>query len=423
MHMPQGSSADSILTVGPDQLPGLLWHRLNPERWPLKPSQLPDGAILVGGAVRDALLNRLPPCPDLDLVIPGEVLTTVERLAGDHGGVCVLLDEQRDMARLVLKGWTIDFARLEGHDITEDLFRRDFKLNAIALSLSEPQQLFDPTKGVQDLQNGVISAIRESNLRDDPLRLLRALRLMAELEMRIDADTLTMLKANSSLLTHSAPERIQAELLRLVAAPAADKAIELLQTLELLSPWRSQDEGPAHTPLGQSLPTDPSMTLEEQSLAMPLARLTRLLSDQGLKSLRFSRRQIQRCSRLRYWQALTGAEGNGTLNETERLRLHQDLEADLPALVLCWPNERRDLWMRRWRNPKDPLFHPCAPVDGDTLQTKLSIKPGPKLGALIQHLTTAHAYGRVSSLEQSLIEARRWLIRPSSKGESKGQCD
>ena len=423
MHMPKGSSADSILTVDPGQLPGLLLRRLNPDRWPLKPSQLPDGAVLVGGAVRDGLMNRLPPCPDLDLVIPDAVLGTVQRLAKEHGGACVVLDEQRDMARLVLKGWTIDFARLEGNDLTEDLFRRDFKLNAIALRLSEPHQLFDPTQGLQDLQNGVISAIRESNLRDDPLRLLRALRLMAELEMRIDADTLAMVKANSSLLTHSAPERIQAELLRLVAAPAADQAIELLQTLELLSPWRSQDAEPAPMPLGQSRPTEPGMTQEEQTLALPLARLTRLLSDQGLKSLRFSRRHIQRCSRLRYWQARTGAEGNGTLNETERLRLHQDLEADLPALVLGWPNERRDLWMRRWRNPNDPLFHPCAPVDGDTLQTKLSIQPGPELGALIQHLTTAHAYGRISSLEQALIEARRWLIRPSSTGESKGQCD
>ena len=136
MHMPNGSSADTILTVSPEQLTDLLWRRLEPERWPLKPSQLPEGAVLVGGAVRDGLLNRLPPCPDLDLVVPGAVLGTVQRPAREHGGACVVLDEQRQMARLVLKGWTIDFARLEGDDLTEDLFRRDFRLNAIALSLS-----------------------------------------------------------------------------------------------------------------------------------------------------------------------------------------------------------------------------------------------------------------------------------------------
>lgn len=144
--------------MSPEQLTDLLWRRLEPERWPLKPSQLPEGAVLVGGAVRDGLLNRLPPCPDLDLVVPGAVLGTVQRLAREHGGACVVLDEQRQMARLVLKGWTIDFARLEGEDLTEDLFRRDFRLNAIALSLSHPQQLIDPTGGLQDLQDGLICA-------------------------------------------------------------------------------------------------------------------------------------------------------------------------------------------------------------------------------------------------------------------------
>ena len=200
----------------------------------------------------------------------------------------MVLDEQRQMARLVLKGWTIDFARLEGEDLTEDLFRRDFRLNAIALSLSPPQQLIDPTGGLQDLQDGLICAIRESNLRDDPLRLLRALRLMAELEMRIDTDTLAMVKANSALLTRSAPERIQAELLRLVAAPAADAAITLLQSLDLLKPWSAPDWKHSHVNASQRLRAASSMTLEEQSLALPLARLTALLSDSGLRSLRFS---------------------------------------------------------------------------------------------------------------------------------------
>lgn len=423
MHMPNGSSADTILTVDPEQLPGLLWSRLQPERWPLKPAQLPDGAFLVGGAVRDGLLNRLPPCPDLDLVVPGAVLGTVQRLARDHGGACVVLDEQRDMARLVLQGWTIDFARLEGEDLTEDLYRRDYTLNAIALSLSDPLQLIDPTGGLQDLQNGRISAIRESNLRDDPLRLLRALRLMAELEMSIDAGTVAMLRDNSPLLTHPAPERIQAEVLRLVAAPAADEAIALLQSLDLLKPWRSEGQKQTLAPLGRSLPVAPSMTPEEQALALPLARLTGLLSDAGLKALRFSRRQIQRCCRLRYWQERTAAGDSSVLDESQRLRLHQELEADLPALVLCWPKQRRDEWMQRWRNAEDPLFHPRSPLDGNTLQTELSLPPGPTLGALILHLTTAHAYGRVSSSVQALDEARRWLHRTQSTSESNGRCD
>ena len=246
---------------------------------------------------------------------------------------------------------------------------------------------------------------------------------MAELEMRIDTDTLAMVKANGALLTRSAPERIQAELLRLVAAPAADAAITLLQSLDLLKPWSAPDWKHSHVNASQPLRAGSSMTLEEQSLALPLARLTSLLSDSGLRSLRFSRRQIQRCAKLRRWQERCGSEDASSLDETERLRLHQDLEADLPALVLRWSEQRRNRWMQRWRNPEDPLFHPRTPLDGDTLQNELSLNPGPTLGALILHLTTARAYGRVSSREQALNEARRWLHRPPSSSASSRRCD
>ena len=81
---------------------------------PVKPEMFPTGTALVGGAVRDALLDRLGTCPDLDLVLPANVLKLTRRLAAELGGTCVVLDEERDMARLVLKGWTIDLARQLG---------------------------------------------------------------------------------------------------------------------------------------------------------------------------------------------------------------------------------------------------------------------------------------------------------------------
>jgi tRNA nucleotidyltransferase (CCA-adding enzyme) len=62
-------------------------------------------------------------------------------------------------------------------------------------------------------------------------------------------------------------------------------------------------------------------------------------------------------------------------------------------------------------------------LDGDALQSELSLNPGPTLGALILHLTTARAYGRVSSREQALDEARRWLHRPPSTSELSRHCD
>ncbi len=393
----------------------------------MQPTQLPQGSVLVGGAVRDAVLNRLSETPDLDLVVPGNALESTRQLAKRLGGACVVLDEQRDMARLVLKGWTIDLARQDGQTLEDDLNRRDYRLNAIALSFDGSPQLIDPTGGLEDLREGRVVAVRETNLQDDPLRLLRGLRLIAELEMSMDSQTLSLLHRNRSLLPRAAPERIQAELLRLVAAPAAAQTIPLISELDLLEPWSTQSTGvDAEQNLGTCERSE-LLTDSERRLALPLARLTRLLPDAGLRELRFSRRQLQRCERLRYWIGrLTAEKGPPALEdltEEQRLQLHRDLEIDLPALILTWPAGLQQQWLERWRDPQDPLFHPRPPLDGTTLQEALSLSPGPALGALIQHLSLERAYGRVSTREQALKAARSWLSHQAVQTDPDGSCD
>lgn len=100
----------------------------------MPPDQLPEGTALVG-AVRDGLLGRLVAQPDLDLVVPGDAIDLARRLGRQFGGTCVVLDKERSIARLVLKGWTIDLARCAGNDLRADLTRRDYTANAIALPL------------------------------------------------------------------------------------------------------------------------------------------------------------------------------------------------------------------------------------------------------------------------------------------------
>ena len=378
----------------------------------------------MGGAVRDALLDRLTDTPDLDLVVPGNALESTRQLAQKHRGACIVLDEARDMARLVLGGWTIDLARQEGATLEDDLSRRDYRLNAIALSFDGAPRLIDPTGGLEDLQSGRIVAVREANLQEDPLRLIRGLRLTAELGMTMNSQTLMMLRRNRSLLPKAAPERIQAELMRLTAAPDADRAIQTLLDLKLLKPWTTNmaDQSPAATVRRADLLTD-----SERRQALPLARLTQLLPDEGLKELRFSRRQLQRCERLRHWiERSSSDQGDPCLeqfSEQERLQLHKDLEQDLPALIVTWPKELQQSWLKRWRDPQDPLFHPRSPLDGNTLQKALSISPGPSLGALIQHLCLERAYGRVSTREQALNAARSWLSYQAVQADPNGSCD
>ena len=428
MHMPPRSGSTPILTGDLTEMAAQLWRSLQPERWPLSIDQLPAGAVLVGGAVRDGLLGRLPETPDLDFIVPEQALTSARRLAREHEGACVVLDAERDMARVALKGWTIDLARQDGATLNEDLNRRDFRLNAIALKMDGTSpRLLDPTGGLKDLREGRIAAVREKNLQDDPLRLLRGVRLMAELGMSIDALTLEMIQRNRELLRHAAPERIQAEILRLVAAPAADRAIQTTTEMDLLQPWSTQ----SNTVFSQGSPAIGEacalLTTSERAQALPLARLTALLTDAGLKQLRCSRKQMHRCERLRHWWMETlGKEPcihPDQLAEQDRLALHQDLEKDLPALILALPESEQTHWLMRWRNPQDPLFHPRPPLDGNSLQQNLRVSPGPILGALIRHLTLERAYGRLSNREQALHAARSWLSHHSVSTASNGSCD
>ncbi len=404
MHMHPTSEEEPILEGDASLMARQLMTRLQPQRWPIPLDRFPLRTVLVGGAARDGLLNRLPEHPDLDMVVPSDALGQVRKLSQEFGGACVVLDQDRDMARLVLGPWSIDLAKQEGDDLTADLLRRDFRINAIALTLTTEPKLLDPSGGIADLRDQRITAIHERNLLDDPLRLMRALRLAAELSMTIDEATIEMIARQRDHLPKVAPERIQAELLKLVQANNADQTIDLMNSLQLLEPWSS--DRPQET-LNAS-----ALTKEEKQVALPLARLTQLLSDQGVKDLRFSRKQIQRCSRLRAWWTRDQQQSAATLPERERLKLHQELEEDLPAFTLTWPIERQKEWLSRWRDHEDMLFHPCTPLNGRTLQAELGLRPGPQLGKLIQHLCHERAFGRIRSQDEAIQCARAWMNKP-----------
>jgi len=402
MHMPPQSAEGPILEATPEDLVGGLLDVLALRDWPVPSESFPEGSALVGGAVRDGLLGRINGSPDLDLVVPEDALGLTRQLARRHGGAVVVLDESRDMARLVVNGWTIDLARRAGTTLEADLWRRDYRINAIGLALGARPTLVDPTGGLEDLRNGWVTAIAEENLIADPLRLLRGIRIAAELRFAIATDTLSLLGQHRALLPNAAPERIQTEIMKLVRARGADQALHQLQTTELLQPW-GPDAGSDRSVSAERL------TAAEREEALPLLRLTRLVSDQGLKDLRCSRRQIRRCLILRRWQERDDGHGFSTLSESERLRLHTELGDDLPALVVQLAPEHQDQWLMRWRDPTDPLFHPQPAIDGTTLQRELGLPSGPRLGQVLKHLALERAFGRLATPETALMQARQWL--------------
>lgn len=261
----------------------------------------------------------------------------------------------------------------------------------------------DPTGGLEDLKRRRLVAVRESNLTDDPLRLLRGPRLMAEIALTLDEQTGRWIERHRHQLSHAAPERILSELQRLVAGPEADAVMPRLRQLRLLDPWQAEP-GSVATPRKQNAD---ALLAEERQRSLPLARLTHLISDLGLEQLRASRQLRNRCQRLRRWiQQLP--DDPERLGERERFDLHQELEDDWPALSLYLSATHRRQWLKRWRDPNDPLFHPKAPVDGAVLQQELGLRPGPVIGRLLDHLTRERAFQRVGDRASALAEAKRW---------------
>ena len=188
---------------------------------------------LVGGAVRDALLGR--PTANLDLLVDGDHGALVAAL----GGEAVVYD-RFETATVLVDGIPIDVARARTETyaypgalpevspatLPEDLVRRDFTVNAMAVAAAEPGELIDPHGGLEDLRAGLLRVMHDRSFADDPTRALRAARYAARLDLEPEAHTLDLLRAAD--LDTVSRDRVAAELGKLAAEPAARRGFELL---------------------------------------------------------------------------------------------------------------------------------------------------------------------------------------------------
>lgn len=215
-------------------------------------------AYVVGGFVRDTLLSI--DSADIDIAIASNALEITPRIAQALGGKYVLLDKTNQVTRVVLVSkqapagsgqWHLDFSTLKGK-VEQDLARRDFTIDAMAVSLSEltsgsrEVQLIDPFSGWEDLKQGQIRATGETTFREDAARLLRAVRLAAEFGFSIDQATETLIRRNCHLIASVAGERVREELLRLLVSPEAGNFLSYLDELGLLTniiPELAQSKG------------------------------------------------------------------------------------------------------------------------------------------------------------------------------------
>ena len=185
---------------------------------------------LVGGAVRDLLIGR--PLHDVDLALP-EGSGAVARLLADRlGGAFVPLGEPHGMARVVLAdppALQIDLADLRAPTLAGDLAGRDVTVDALAVDLRAllrgPAPVEDSTGGLADLAARRLRACGPTAMADDPVRVLRILRLAHELGFTIEAATESMARSAAPALTAVSPERVRDELTRMLRLPHSAAAI------------------------------------------------------------------------------------------------------------------------------------------------------------------------------------------------------
>jgi len=197
-------------------------------------ADLPGDAWLVGGVVRDALLGR--PLGDVDVVVEGDPQRAARAVARVVEGPAFALAERFGAWRAIDRSrrFSCDVSRLQGDTIEEDLWGRDFTLNAVALPLSGGHPI-DPTGGLQDLEAGTLRVVGPGAYAADPLRPLRLVRLSAELGLVPDERTLRLTRAAAPRLAEPSPERVFAELRRMLIAPGAVSGLELAERLGVLS--------------------------------------------------------------------------------------------------------------------------------------------------------------------------------------------
>jgi tRNA nucleotidyltransferase (CCA-adding enzyme) len=388
----------------------------------------------VGGNVRDALLGRQAEYLDLDFVLPEGAVYTAKQIANHYRAGFVLLDAERQIARVVFDRATVDFAQQVGLSLEEDLYHRDFTVNAIAYN-PHTAQIIDPLQGYADLQRRLIRMVHTDNLKEDPLRLLRAYRQAAQLGFTIEYKTQKAVQQLASLLQFVAAERVQAELSYLLSTANGTPFLKLAWQDGLLTAWLphttaegielvAQIDRSALVLSSMQSGLELSGWLRDQQRMsgsgrswLKVAKLAALwvphfqAAEQDLWHLKYSRAEIQAVMAVITLFPQLQSMAVAPLSAREQYYLFRTIGAAFPALAVLGiasglPMATIFSLIQHYLTPDDPIAHPSPLLTGRDLMAQLQLSPSPQIGHLLEAIQLAHAEGQITSRLEALEFAR-----------------
>lgn len=405
-------------------------------------------AYLVGGCVRDLVLGRTPKDWDIATNATPEEIQGVfpdSFYENDFGTVGVKRETEDETLKVIevtpyrTESEYSDKRRPDavifGQSLEEDLARRDFTVNAIALDESKGQ-IIDPYEGLKDIKDKVLRTVRnpEERFEEDALRLMRAVRLVAELGFALDNDTAVAIKAKAGNLKHVSRERIRDEFCRILLSKEPMMALVLanqLGLLEYIAPDLVRgigvEQNQAHSydvfehnlrSLQHSADKDWDLNLRISALFHDISKPETRRRDEArqewtfhghevvggrlvrkiLEDMRFSRETIEKVGKLVRWHMFFSDPDQITLSAVRRMirNVGEENIHDLLNLRICdrvgtgRPKEQ-PFRFRKYKAMvdqalRDPISVGMLKTDGNRLMEKFLVKPGPSIGHVLNAL-------------------------------------
>jgi len=377
---------------------------------------------LVGGAVRDLLLERNT--YDLDLVVEGDAVA-LARQAANVTRKKLIVHPRFGTATLHFNAWHIDFARARSEtygrpgalprvrpgSLADDLFRRDFTINAMAVRLNPGcfGELIDIYGGMADLEQGLIRILHEGSFIDDATRIWRALRYEQRLDFRFEEETFELLKRDLSMLDTISGDRLRHELELVLREEKPEKVLRRADELKILGrlhPMLKADDWLSAMFQRAREVVSPGLQLFKVYLALLTCRMTADGVEEFISEFRIPKRLLHVLRDSQRIKTVLPVLDNPDLAPS---RIHAVLYgyslSALTARMLAAesPAVGRNIELYLYH-----LRHVKTCVVGDDLM-KLGIVSGPDVGSTLERLHSAKLDGKAATRQDELELVQQWL--------------